>query len=382
MRKICVVLLFLCASSLFGAVVTVGCPGGSPGTYPSINAALAALDTQGPNTINVSGTCTESVNIDQRERLTIQGPATVTGTANFGIQILNSGNVTLRNLTVTGPQNAIAVANRSAATIVGVTAQGGFNALDVFGGASVNVGGFTAADAVLLHNSGNGIRMEGSVVFMPARVTIENNSGAGLLIDAGRVETSAPAAGPIVIRNNFVGINVQNGGLVQLGRTNLIQNNASNGALILSGGILHLAAGLGTEVTTIEGNPRSGVAVLFNSTFRSNGPNIIRNNGSPTDEFRSGISASHGSMVWFGGGQIINNTGRGILADSGANVRIDNATVSGNSEVGMLLKHGVILESIGGNTVPDAVTCDATTIVFGDFTGFAPFECEKKDKEK
>ena len=306
MRKICVVLLFLCASPVFGAVVTVGCPGGSPGTYPSINAALAALDTQGPNTINVSGTCTESVNIDQRERLTIQGPATVTGTANFGIQILNSGNVTLRNLTVTGPQNAIAVANRSAATIVGVTAQGGFNALDVFGGASVNVGGFTAADAVLLHNSGNGIRMEGSVVFMPARVTIENNSGAGLLIDAGRVETSAPAAGPIVIRNN----------------------------------------------------------------------------GSPTDEFRSGISASHGSMVWFGGGQIINNTGRGILADSGANVRIDNATVSGNSEVGMLLKHGVILESIGGNTVPDAVTCDATTIVFGDFTGFAPFECEKKDKEK
>lgn len=374
--------LLLFASTALAASVTVGCPGGTPGTYPSINAALAALDNQGPHTITVSGNCNESVLLDQRERLTIQGPATVTGTAPFGIQILNSGNIVLRSLTVSAPQTAITVGNKSAASISGVTAQGGFNALDIFGGATVNVGGSAAADAVLLHNSTNGMRMEGSVVFMPARVTIENNSSAGIVIDSGRLETSAPAAGPIVIRNNFVGINVQNGGFVQLGRSNLIQNNASNGILIFSGAILHLN-GFGSEVTTIEGNPRSGVGVLFNSTFRSNGPNIIRNNGSPTDEFRSGISANHNSMVWFGGGQLINNTGRGILADSGTTVRIDNATVTGNSEVGIELKHGAILESIVGNTVSDpSVTCDATVITFGDFTGFAPFECARKDKDK
>jgi hypothetical protein len=381
MRRLVLAVALLFVPSVYAVNVTVGCPGGTPGTYPSIGAALAALDNQGPHTINVSGNCSESVIVDQRERLTIQGPATVTGTAGFGIRIDNSGNVVLRSLTVSAAQTAISVANRSAAVIAGVTAQGGFNALDIFGGASVSVGGFNAADAVLLHNSTNGLRMEGSVVFVPGRLVCENNSGAGIILDSGRLETAPSAAGPVILRNNFVGLSVQNGGFAQLGRANRIENNAGNGAILTAGAILHLAAA-GTDVTIIEGNPRSGVAVLFNSTFRSNGANIIRNNGSAGDPFRAGISASHNSMVWFGGGQIINQTGRGILADSGTSVRLDNAVISGNSDEAILLQHGAIFESIAGNAVTGTVSCDATVIVFGDLTGFPAFECEKKDKEK
>lgn len=380
MRKLLLAALCLLVPIAEATNVTVGCAGGTPGTYPSITAALAALDNQGPHTINVSGTCSESVVIDQRERLTIQGPATVIGSPNFAIQINNSGNVALRSLFVSAPRTGISVGNRSAATLAGIDAQAPLgNALDIFGGASVSVGGASPADAVVLHDSGIGMRMEGSVVFFPGRVTCENNSGAGIQIDSGRLETAPPTGGPIILRNNFVGLNIQNGGFVQLGRENLIQNNASNGALLLSGAILHLTGG-----TIIEGNPRSGVGVLFNSTFRANGANIIRNNGSAGDPFRAGVSASHNAMVWFGGGQILDNTGRGILADSGASVRLDNATITGNSEQGLELLHGAILESIGGNTVPAngtaSVKCDATTVVFGDFTGFAAFECAKKDK--
>ena len=62
-------LLFLTATS-YAAAVTVGCPGGSPGDYPSINAALAALDFVGPHTVTVSGTCTETVVLTDRERIT------------------------------------------------------------------------------------------------------------------------------------------------------------------------------------------------------------------------------------------------------------------------------------------------------------------------
>lgn len=390
MRRLVLAALLLVAFRAFPASVTVGCPGGTPGTYPSINAALAALDNQGPHTITVTGTCTESVLLDQRERLTIQAPtgqtATINGTASFGIQILNSGNITLRNLAVSAPQTGIAVANKSAAAIAGVTAQGGLNAIDIFGGATANLGGFTAADAVLLHNSTNGMRIEGSVVFFPGFVTAEDNSGAGIFMDSGRLEIlgqnlSPLQGGPNIFRGNFVGISISNGAFVQLSRYNLIENNDTNGILALVNSIVHLMGG-----TVIQGNPRSGVAVLFNSTLRSNGANTIQNNGSANDAFRSGVSASHNSMVWFGGGQIINNTGRGILTDSGATVRLDNSTVSGNSDEGLLLQHGAILESIGGNTVPAngsaSVTCDATTVVFGDFTGFAPFECAKKEKEK
>ena len=56
------------------------CPGGGPGVYPSINAALSALDSQGPNSITVAGTCTENIYLDKRERLVIQAAPGQTAT--------------------------------------------------------------------------------------------------------------------------------------------------------------------------------------------------------------------------------------------------------------------------------------------------------------
>ncbi|HEX6100481.1 MAG TPA: hypothetical protein VF432_29470 [Thermoanaerobaculia bacterium] len=97
----CVALLAL---SSFAASVPVGCPGGTPGDLPSITAAVASLDLDGPHTITVSGTCTENVVLNQRERLVIQGPATIIGPA-IAIAI-RDGNVVLRNLVVRGTSPA------------------------------------------------------------------------------------------------------------------------------------------------------------------------------------------------------------------------------------------------------------------------------------
>jgi len=55
---------FLLPAAAHAANATVGCPGGSGGTYPSITAALSTLDPHGPNTITVSGTCVENIFID------------------------------------------------------------------------------------------------------------------------------------------------------------------------------------------------------------------------------------------------------------------------------------------------------------------------------
>ena len=61
----------------WAADLQVVCPGGGPGVYSSINAALSALDSQGPNSITVAGTCNENIFLDKRERLVIQAaPAT------------------------------------------------------------------------------------------------------------------------------------------------------------------------------------------------------------------------------------------------------------------------------------------------------------------
>jgi hypothetical protein len=71
-----VVILFIAIWSPisgWAADLQVVCPSGGPGAYPSINAALNALDSQGPNSINVSGACTENIFLNNRERLSILG---------------------------------------------------------------------------------------------------------------------------------------------------------------------------------------------------------------------------------------------------------------------------------------------------------------------
>jgi hypothetical protein len=45
---------------------------GGPGAFPSISAALAALDPNGANTITVSGTCSDNIFIDEFHNLFIE----------------------------------------------------------------------------------------------------------------------------------------------------------------------------------------------------------------------------------------------------------------------------------------------------------------------
>ena len=63
------------AAPLHGANVTVGCPGGSGGTYPSINAALIAIGQIGPHTITATGTCADSVSLFNARSILIVAPA-------------------------------------------------------------------------------------------------------------------------------------------------------------------------------------------------------------------------------------------------------------------------------------------------------------------
>ena len=55
------------ASTGRAANVQVVCPGGGPGAYASVSAALSVLDPQGPNNITVSGTCVENIFVDKFE---------------------------------------------------------------------------------------------------------------------------------------------------------------------------------------------------------------------------------------------------------------------------------------------------------------------------
>lgn len=378
---------------VFAANVTVGCAGGSPGDYPTITAALAALDVHGPHTITVSGTCNESVLLDQRERLTIQGPATVIGGVQPAFTIRNAGHILLSDLTTRGLRAAISVENRSSATLTGVIAENATNgfALDAFGGASLVLSG-----GVQLRNSANGMRCEACVAFFNGAVVIENNTGIGLVIDSGRVETfgqqpasttTGPAqGGPTIIRANFNGVNVMNGGHFEMSRYNLIEANAASGIILTSGTASLFGNALpdGTpSASVIQGNQRNAVSVLWNSTFRATGPHRLLDNGADGVMFRAGVSVAHSSMVSLVGGVTISGSvGPGLSLDATSNARLESTSISGNSEEAVRLMHGSLLELLAGNNIPaPSVTCDGTAIVFGDLTGVAAFDCEK-DKKK
>ena len=69
-------LLAVLPAAARAANVTADCDAAAPppGVFTSVNAALATLDNIGPHTATVTRTCVESVNIVQRDRLTIQAP--------------------------------------------------------------------------------------------------------------------------------------------------------------------------------------------------------------------------------------------------------------------------------------------------------------------
>src|SRR5713226_7050483 len=73
---------FLLPTAARAANATVDCSGATPGAFTSITAALNALDFEGPNSITVTGTCTENLSVDNRERLNIQAAAGQTATIN------------------------------------------------------------------------------------------------------------------------------------------------------------------------------------------------------------------------------------------------------------------------------------------------------------
>lgn len=122
--------------------LTVDCTGSAQTVSPfgKLSTALAAItDRNGPNTINISGTCNaESVAIIGFNRLTIAGPATLSRPSGAVLSVVNSRNVVLNGLTISG--GAGLAISASGVGLRGITVQGaGGIGVSVDGGSNVNV---------------------------------------------------------------------------------------------------------------------------------------------------------------------------------------------------------------------------------------------------
>ena len=364
--------------------VAVNCPG------DSLNDAVALLDPVGPHTITVTGTCEEIVNIISLERVTIQAPegqtATIAPPAGIALRIVNSRDINLVRLTITGARRGIQLERASSVFLSGCTVENNATyGIQVLDGSHLTMESSTVQDTGF-----RGINVEGGTITINGNVQILRNS-IGLRLSGAQGTLIGPAAdaGNLIADNTLAGLVVNYASSLTLGGKNTIQNNGEIG--------IQLAAGSGALLygqvdefnnplmPVIEGHTRGGITLFASASAYIAGPLEIRNNGGIGSPDQAGVYVSDGSSVYiFEGVRITNNLAPGILAEPTGTVELFQTTVSNNTGGGVKLLRMSMGKFDGGNTVRGNggadVSCDGTSLVAGDLTGVGSFDCRRIER--
>lgn len=396
----------LAANGASAADLTVICPGGGPGAYPSITAALNAItNNAGPNSITVSGTCTENVLILDQNHLYIHNApgsiAVITNAATpaqITVQLFSSHLVTFDGLSIQGGDPGVFVNQGSDLQM--------FNSViekNVGGGAEALIKSDLNLTSCIIRNNGDfGILVGDSslvVVMSPIQITnnngsgavafsngyikfqstgghlIEGNAGFGVVADTeGHVFLQSNL--PTVIRNNgFAGLAFSRGSTGRLDGQNTIANNGANGVLVESSAVTFVGNSAGS---TITGHGSAGVVVSRGGELTFDGPHNITGNGNPTDG--AGIRVERSSLTLQNGATVSNNIGTGILGDANTGIVLGpSASVTNNSSAGIRLRH----KSLVGLTAPVTIqgngganiACDSTSLAYGQLAGITGVQC-------
>jgi hypothetical protein len=367
-------LLILLPSSLaFAAGATVDCSGATPGAFTTITAALASLPLAGPNSITVTGTCTENVLIFNRTDLFISGnptatiqPATPTGRPLF---ISSSQRISFNLITFNGGRGIF----------INSSSDISFDSDTVQNGSGIGITSIDSlahiSNSTVSNNARSGISVSGGTFYLDSGVNVTNN---------GRSGVSAATAHLIL-----------NGGDGTPGTANVISHNAGVGVALFN-----TAEGdiNGDNQITFNGGP-FGLEVIHTST-------VLMSDGIINSNTGLGVHCGESSHCeWSGTTNINSNTGGGVEITDHSDAYLDGGIViSGNTGVGLLVDLSSVLNSLGGNTVsnntgdavvlntlsvlkfalPDTITattgnlalnCNNGSLVVGDVSPYKPKKC-------
>ena len=423
-----VVLMFTIAGIVRAQTnVNVDCSGSNPQAFHSINAALNTLNFVGPNTITVSGTCHENVALLQRDRLIIQAMAghfaTIENAATppaITLYIAGSHNIVLNHLIIDGGAPALYVSNSSSATLVqNCTVQNSTaDGLDIDAQSELTIQNSTiksnAAEGVFISNgsqltfgtypaqririTGNGfsgggngtggLEIDGSQVQLNFGVlTIDDNAGAGISMDGGRLQFyGGNADSPGRIENNNTGITMNDAASATLWGAFNIHNNGSTGILVSGSSSITLISTVDSNgqnaVTTIDGHSTVGLALSQSSSAQIYGAHVISKNGSASaNPGSSGGISLEGSSLTIGGGTHVNsNVGPGIRLALKDDLIIFDMSVSENTEEGVLETNlsggGFYMPLTFSGNGGGSVVCDAFSVAFGDAATIPGVKCK------
>jgi hypothetical protein len=397
-----VVSAFVAASSASAADLTVVCPGGGPGVYASITDALNAItNNQGPNSISVSGPCTENIFIVKQNNLTIHNSpgstAVITNAANpaqITVKLFGSSFVTFDGLSMQGGVVGLFVEQSDVQMFNSVIEK---NVGD--GAVAVNRASLTLGVSCIIRNNGGNGFVVGDLsigrVTSPIQILNNHDSGAvavsagyitfttgGHIIDGNGFGISAEGNGrvlltsdnlPTVIRDSvFNGLSFIWGSTGRIEGQNTIENNGPVGVRVESSTVTFFGN------TTITGHRFTGVDVSRGGVLTFFGAHQITGNGNPTDG--AGIRVERSSLSLQDGVTISNNVGPGIFGDAHAGIVLGpTASVTSNSSAGIRLRH----QSLVGLTAPVTIqgngsaniVCDGTSLAYGQLAGITGIQC-------
>lgn len=405
------------------ANLQVVCPGGGPGAYSSINAALSTLDLQGPHTITVSGTCHENVAVTERDRLTIQAvagqyatienaaaPAATTlyiaGSHNIFLDHLiigggapamyvsaSSGDIHMQNCTVQNSLNdGLDIDMESMLLIENSTIKNNSGAGIFISNQSQLTMGTYPTQRILITGNGfggpgngtDGLNIDGSNVQVNFGVlTVDGNQGAGISMEGGRLQLyGGEADSPDVIQNNHTGLRINDAASATLWSAFQIHNNGSTGISVNGASSITFYATIDSKgkdaVTTIDGHSTVGLTLSQSSSAQIYGAHIIRNNGSAGSG--GGVSLQRASLTMGGGTSVSSNVGTGIFGDANSSIVLGpTASVTNNTSTGIWLRH----MSLVGLTAPVTVqgngganiACDSRSLAYGQLAGITGVQC-------
>jgi len=382
-----------------GGTATVDCGAGH-----TVSQALATGATQ----INISGTCTESLNVD-RDGVTLHGEpgATIRGPdADVNTINVRGNRVTIDGLTVTGGRNGITGLGAANLSVRNCNAQ----STGRTGIAYVNGSSGTVDGCMVQSNARDGIAVDGAQVTI-TNSTVTNNVRNGVLIVNGSTARVGltdrnVAAGNAITQNGATGVTVAQGSqstiamntitdngtnpnfprqgvsvslsAASISGGNTISRNAGQGVFAGTGATVllgDLGPGLTTTVNTISSNGNSanpgGVFVFLGSTMVVRDALIEQNNG-------PGLAYSTRSTGQLISSTIRNNLNIGTNTGDGIRLILGSAllpatpatTISGNAGFGVQCQGN---QSIAVNVFPGGPAISYSGNALGDLTGTCNF---------
>lgn len=383
----CAVLLKLLGMTMFAIIMTpflsgktavVDCSGATPGAFTSINAALFTLPLQGPNSITISGTCTESFAITGFHELLLQGVGTATikpGAPNANIMnIFRSQGISVKGPLVFDGGRIIILQN-SVVNFDGVTVQNSFGAGILSSESTVDI-----ANSFIQNNASAGIAMQGGSVTLGGNVITANALG----IVARHAHVALNASGTLN-PGNTIGSNTGHGiALFDGSQADIQGGDRIDRIRILSNGDGLFVTG--TSTVTVQSAlilSNKGPAVHISQTSHGEFTNVAMiDNASAGSGEIGAMEVSRNSDVFVTQSLINGSRGDGIFVEdnsvltSGGSNKMNFNGADGVRLQGMALAHFLGTDTMTGNA-KFSLQCDSTSLVEGDVSNLTPVHCSR-----